>query len=141
MMTPATRPSSPRSTTSFDLRSARRHRARWGPLPVWPQLFGASVVRPESVWHATTVTDDDHPAALGGVPEHPAHVAGRLGRRMRLLHTRPGRSLGDWDAGCVFLNLGLRWCRILRRSSSVSPPHIPNIAGQGVKPLSTCENT
>ena len=24
----------------FDLRSARRHRGRWGPLPVWPQLFG-----------------------------------------------------------------------------------------------------
>ena len=38
---PATRPSSPRSTTSFDLRSARRHRGRWGPLPVWPQLFGS----------------------------------------------------------------------------------------------------
>ena len=39
-MTPTTRPSSPRRTTSFDLRSARRHRGRWGPLPVWPQLFG-----------------------------------------------------------------------------------------------------
>ena len=23
------------TTTSFDLRSARRHRGRWGPLPVW----------------------------------------------------------------------------------------------------------
>ena len=39
-MTPTTRPSSSTRTTSFDLRSARRHRGRWGPLPVWPQLFG-----------------------------------------------------------------------------------------------------
>ena len=38
--TPTTRPSSSTRTTSFDLRSARRHRGRWGPLPVWPQLFG-----------------------------------------------------------------------------------------------------
>ena len=33
--TPSTRPSSSTRTTSFDLRSARRHRGRWGPLPVW----------------------------------------------------------------------------------------------------------
>ena len=33
--TPTTRPSSSTRTTSFDLRSARRHRGRWGPLPVW----------------------------------------------------------------------------------------------------------
>ena len=26
-------------TTSFDLRSAHRHRRQWGPLPVWPQLL------------------------------------------------------------------------------------------------------
>ena len=33
---PTTRPSSSTmTTTSFDLRSARRHRGRWGPLPVW----------------------------------------------------------------------------------------------------------
>ena len=32
---PTTRPSSSTRTTSFDLRSARRHRGRWGPLPVW----------------------------------------------------------------------------------------------------------
>ena len=32
---PSTRPSSSTRTTSFDLRSARRHRGRWGPLPVW----------------------------------------------------------------------------------------------------------
>ena len=37
---PSIRPSSSTTTTSFDLRSARRHRGRWGPLPVWPQLFG-----------------------------------------------------------------------------------------------------
>src|SRR6185312_11931221 len=43
--------------------------------------------------HATTVPDDDHPAALGGVPEHPAHLAGRLRRRMHLLHTRLARAL------------------------------------------------
>ena len=30
---PTTRPSSPRTTTSFDLRSAHRHRGRCGPLP------------------------------------------------------------------------------------------------------------
>ena len=29
------RSSSTTRTTSFDLRSARRHRGRWGPLPVW----------------------------------------------------------------------------------------------------------
>ena len=34
-MTPTTRPSSSTRTTSFDLRSARRHRGRWEPLPVW----------------------------------------------------------------------------------------------------------
>ena len=33
--TPTTRPSSSTTTTSFDLRSACRHRGRWGPLPVW----------------------------------------------------------------------------------------------------------
>ena len=33
--TPTTRPSSSTRTTSFDLRSAHRHRGRWGPLPVW----------------------------------------------------------------------------------------------------------
>ena len=33
--TPTIRPSSSTRTTSFDLRSARRHRGRWGPLPVW----------------------------------------------------------------------------------------------------------
>ena len=43
-------PISPRSTTSFDLRSAHRHHVRLGPLPVRPLLFGASVVRPEAVW-------------------------------------------------------------------------------------------
>jgi hypothetical protein len=33
---PYDRPSSStRTTTSFDLRSAHRHRGRWGPLPVW----------------------------------------------------------------------------------------------------------
>ena len=32
---PSIRPSSSTRTTSFDLRSARRHRGRWGPLPVW----------------------------------------------------------------------------------------------------------
>jgi hypothetical protein len=49
-MTPTTRQSSSTRTMSFDLRSAHRHRVRWGPLPVWPELFGASVVRPEAVW-------------------------------------------------------------------------------------------
>jgi hypothetical protein len=32
--------SSTRTTSCFDHRSARRHRGRWGPLPVWTQLFG-----------------------------------------------------------------------------------------------------
>ena len=39
-MTPSIRPSSSTRTTSFDLRSARRRRGRWGPLPVWTGLFG-----------------------------------------------------------------------------------------------------
>ena len=32
---PTTPWSSSTRTTSFDLRRARRHRGRWGPLPVW----------------------------------------------------------------------------------------------------------
>ena len=40
---PSIRPSSSTRTTSSDLRSARRHRGRWGPLPVWTQLFGVAV--------------------------------------------------------------------------------------------------
>ena len=37
---PSTRPSSSTRTTSFDLRSAHRHRGRWGPLPVWTGVRG-----------------------------------------------------------------------------------------------------
>jgi len=32
---PSIRPGSSTRTTSFNLRSARRQRGRWGPLPVW----------------------------------------------------------------------------------------------------------
>ena len=49
--TPTTRPSSSTTrTTSFDLRSARRHRGRWGPLPVWTQLFGGQCGAAENVY-------------------------------------------------------------------------------------------
>jgi len=38
---PSTRPSSSTMTTSSDLRSARRHRGRWGTLPVWTGVRGS----------------------------------------------------------------------------------------------------
>ena len=48
---PTTRPSSSTTrTTSFDLRSARRHRGRWGPLRCGRNCSAGSVVRPENVY-------------------------------------------------------------------------------------------
>ena len=74
---PSTRPSSSTRTTSFDLRSARRHRGRWGPLPVWT---GRS--RDSCPWRPVRATPDQN----GGhspprCPRRPdLRVAGPQGR-------------------------------------------------------------
>ena len=66
---PSIRPSSSTTTTSFDLRSARRHRGRWGPLPVWPQLFGGQCGA------ARGGLADRQPMAEGNERHHAARTA------------------------------------------------------------------
>ena len=69
--TPSIRPSSSTTTTSSDLRSAHRHRGRWGPLPGVDGAFAVAW----TVTHAPSVASD----------------------KLKTLHEMPSQS-SDWAA-------------------------------------------